>query len=266
MKNSEIIVFNQDNIDHKITFENRNGQVMINATQLAKPFNKLVGNFLRLDGTKNLISELKTHYSEVNNGKFDILYTIQGGNEKNKQGTWMCEELALKFAAWLSPSFDMWVQIHIKRLIKTGKTSLNDNGILPIQAHLDEQVQKDNSKSVNGKIYRKQDNKQRGVLNLINYNRKSSLLHTGLTPKQLKKIGKDIGLNTKQTSSGKQVLRNIRPSLACAMSLTDNIIANSSNLDHNDLERISKTSLKGLDFFQALIDEGITPYELKDNN
>ncbi|MEM1121660.1 MAG: KilA-N domain-containing protein, partial [Bacteroidota bacterium] len=40
------------------------------------------------------------------------------------QGTWMDEKLALKFAAWLSPNFELWVYDRIQELLTTGKTEL----------------------------------------------------------------------------------------------------------------------------------------------
>ena len=33
---------------------------------------------------------------------------VQGGTPE-MQGTWMDERLALKFAAWLSPKFEIWI-------------------------------------------------------------------------------------------------------------------------------------------------------------
>ena len=48
---------------------------------------------------------------------------------KGLQGTWMDEKLALKFAAWLSPRFELWVYDRIQELITTGETRLK--GIPP---------------------------------------------------------------------------------------------------------------------------------------
>jgi hypothetical protein len=50
---------------------------------------------------------------------------IQGG-EPDIQGTWMDEKLALKFAAWLSPAFELWVYDKIQELLTTGKTELKE--------------------------------------------------------------------------------------------------------------------------------------------
>ena len=48
---------------------------------------------------------------------------IKGGT-KELQGTWMDEKLALKFAACLSPEFELWVYDRIQELLTKGETSL----------------------------------------------------------------------------------------------------------------------------------------------
>jgi len=49
------------------------------------------------------------------------------------RGTWMNETLALKFAAWLNPKFELWVYGKIKELLLTGKTELNSKPDLDIK-------------------------------------------------------------------------------------------------------------------------------------
>lgn len=89
--------------------------VMINATEMAKPFDKEVRSFLRLDGTQKFINIL----IEKQNNRTDVY----GYNENNtvgytkedivvtnkKSGTLMHRKLALKFAAWLDTEFELWV-------------------------------------------------------------------------------------------------------------------------------------------------------------
>ncbi len=164
----ETILYEHNNLNYDMSFETKNGQLMINATELAKPFGKRIYDFTRLENTKNFIDKLNS-----NNKISEVLYTTRGGKY---QGTWMCEELALKFAAWLSPSFDLWVQIHIKKLLKTGKTSIsniNTDAISPIQAHINVDEQKNNSKLINHKMYTCDMNRPKSVSNIINYNVKS---------------------------------------------------------------------------------------------
>lgn len=108
-----------------ISFEFNDGSKMINAKEMAKPFKKRVSNFLRLKETKQYILLLESRYSHVSNGKREVLRIVQGGTPE-LQGTWMDEKLALKFAAWLSPEFELWVYDRIEELLKTGKTELKE--------------------------------------------------------------------------------------------------------------------------------------------
>lgn len=72
------------------------------------------------------------------------------------QGTWMDEKLALKFAAWLSPRFELWVYDRIYELLTTGQTKLEKTKTLPVidalrlitdqleaQAHLNTEVRQE---------------------------------------------------------------------------------------------------------------------------
>ena len=108
-----------------ITFEFSDGNKMINATEMAKPFGKPVGNFLRLKETKQYVTLLQSRYSDVNNSK-EVLRIVRGGDAESRklQATWMDEKLALKFAAWLAPEFELWVYDRIHELLTTGKTEL----------------------------------------------------------------------------------------------------------------------------------------------
>lgn len=260
----KIVEYTHKSIDYGITFETKNGQLMVNATELAKPFGKPVGNFLRLDTTKTYIRELQARYSDVNITNEDVLIINKGNNLNNeRQGTWMQEELAIKFAAWLSPIFEVWVYNHIKILLRTGETKIskiNSNLLSPIQAHTDPTEQKNNSKLINHKAFI--GNGVNSVNNIVSYNINSAVAHTGHTPRQLKSIGWQNGLRGKDISSGKQVVRKLDPATACAMSLTDNVISVSENLNQNDVKRIAKASLSTKEFFNLILGEGLTPHEL----
>lgn len=118
--------------EHRISFEFADGNKMINATEMAKPFGKLVGGFLRIASTKSFIELLESRYADLHIGlnkpQREVLRVIKGG-EPELQGTWMDEKLALKFAAWLSPEFELWVYDRIEELLTKGHTSLS--GIRP---------------------------------------------------------------------------------------------------------------------------------------
>jgi hypothetical protein len=85
----------------------KDDNVMVNATEMAKLFNKEVRSFLRLDGTKKYIDFLVQ--------KENIRTDVHGYIEKNiyhannKAGTFMTRKLALKFAIWLDVEFEDWV-------------------------------------------------------------------------------------------------------------------------------------------------------------
>lgn len=106
-----------------ITFQLGNGDVMVNATEMAKSFGKPIGNWLRLDSTKEFLQVLENErYSEKNIVDNQLIKVVKGGIEK--QGTWMHEDVALEFARWLSPVFAIWCNDRIKELLKFGMTAM----------------------------------------------------------------------------------------------------------------------------------------------
>jgi len=121
---SEIKVFEYNG--SAIEFDLINHDVMINATEMAKPFGKIPKDFLINEQTRAYIN------AACKDNNFKILYPFQEGNspfetrEKmvvniihggKKNGTWMHRQLALKFAAWLSPDFEFWVYNTIDELL-----------------------------------------------------------------------------------------------------------------------------------------------------
>jgi hypothetical protein len=108
---TKICSFEQNNITFLLSKDNG---MMINATEMAKPFNKQVVAFLRNDDTKNFITEClkseNSHYLGIKKEE-DLLISSQ------KSGTLMHRVLALKFAAWLSPKFELWIYSTIERLL-----------------------------------------------------------------------------------------------------------------------------------------------------
>lgn len=72
---------------HPISFEFDDGNKMINGTQMAKPFGKLVADFLRLKGTKEYLTLLEIRYGNSHNEKErEVLRVVQAGDAK-LQGT-----------------------------------------------------------------------------------------------------------------------------------------------------------------------------------
>ncbi|OUO85319.1 phage antirepressor KilAC domain-containing protein [Bacteroides sp. An269] len=93
---------------------------MVNATEMAKPFGKQPVFWLNNQYTKGFLKEL----AELRNlSSADLVRVIKGGNDKNAQGTWLHEDVALEFARWLSPQFAIWCNDRIKELMKYGVTA-----------------------------------------------------------------------------------------------------------------------------------------------
>lgn len=97
-----------------ISFDFYKDNVMVNATEMAKIYNKNVKDFLRNEQTKSFISScLKRENSpfiKVEN-KDDLVIS------KQKSGTWMHRILALKFAGWLDSDFEFWVYSTIDKIL-----------------------------------------------------------------------------------------------------------------------------------------------------
>lgn len=137
----KIYQYNGIEIDFEINDDN---SIMPNATKMAKCFiGKKVNDFLRLDSTKEFINVLENKYglkinsncgdsrnykSEINSNcgdspletdfpDFQVSENILKITSGRYGGTWMHELLALKFAAWLNPHFELWVYETIHKLM-----------------------------------------------------------------------------------------------------------------------------------------------------
>lgn len=105
---------------YPISFNNDNG-VMVNATNMAKPFGKVAKDWLRTKQTQEFITSLSAVRQIC---PTDLVQIKQGGNE---QGTWMHEDVALEFARWLSPQFAIWTNIKIKELLTQGVATVSND-------------------------------------------------------------------------------------------------------------------------------------------
>lgn len=97
-----------------IEFELASKNIMVNATEMAKIFGKRLDVFLKTEPTKDFLEALKFPPQGVNLGikKHEEIIQTRG-----RSGTWMHRILALKFAAWLDPKFEVWVYATIDRLL-----------------------------------------------------------------------------------------------------------------------------------------------------
>lgn len=114
MKTNQIFQYNGS----PITFY-KDDNVMVNATEMAKPFGKLVGDWLRLKATTEFTEALSV---DMHIPISALIQVVKGGN--SEQGTWLHEDVALEFARWLSPSFAIWCNKRIKELLQYGMTAM----------------------------------------------------------------------------------------------------------------------------------------------
>jgi len=102
--------FNQQEVD----FEQSNQSLMVNATQMAKIFDKDLFQFTKSDHVKSFIESC---LKPANAGLLGVKSVEDLIISKQKSGTWMHRVLALKFAAWLNSDFELWVYSTIDELL-----------------------------------------------------------------------------------------------------------------------------------------------------
>ena len=77
---------------NEITFQLGNGDTMVNATEMAKPFGKNVWKWLELPSTKKYIGALSENRSLAEN---ELITSVKGGNKPELRGNWLHEDVAL---------------------------------------------------------------------------------------------------------------------------------------------------------------------------
>jgi len=163
-------------------------------------------------------------------------------------------KLALASNLEKAKPFRDWVTSEVLPSIRKNGYYSIANQSESILIHTNVSIQKSNSKDIN-----KKNLIEKGLDSMIEYNRNSCILHTGKTPSELKEIGKKEGLKSIERTSAKEVLRHLKPELACAMSFTDSLVNKGF-----DLKTVSELSLKSaVPLFQGMIELGIKPKELQ---
>ena len=127
MKNQNYIIsYNGVNIPFIADLENGNS-TMINATKMAQCFpSKRLDHFLENQTTKDYINALS---ADTGKPVSELLKTKKGGNDRDSQGTWMHEDLAIEFARWLNPEFSVWCNTKIEELLTNGTATLENEEI-----------------------------------------------------------------------------------------------------------------------------------------
>ena len=129
-KNSSGILTSESNEMGLSTIFNYNGNnvafiktsygILINATDMTRPYNKRPVDYLRQIYVNELVSTIvsQTHISE------DQLVIKMRGSSENGGGTWLYEDVAIDFAQWLDVKFKVWCNSKIKELLTTGLVKL----------------------------------------------------------------------------------------------------------------------------------------------
>lgn len=114
------VVFKYGNAN--VTFLAEGEKVMINATEMAKPFGKKPIDWLRLPSTIGFLKDL----SEVRKSHFGAVETFRGGSSGGGV-TWMNKDVAIEFSRWLSNKFGIWCNDKILELLDKGSVSLTEH-------------------------------------------------------------------------------------------------------------------------------------------
>ena len=93
---------------HPVRFKMEQDMIMVNATDMSKPFGKSPTAWLRFDSTEEFRQTL------VNEGKSENVEQQVSASRGKNGGTWMVEELALEFAGFLSSEFAAWCDFCIR--------------------------------------------------------------------------------------------------------------------------------------------------------
>ena len=113
---NNIVVF--DYQGSNIPFALTGNDVMINATEMAKPFKKRIADWKRLPSTQEYLNALfKVGFSHLDQL---IISEWGGSNLGSGRGTWMHRLVAIEFARWLSPEFSVWCNMKIDEIINQG--------------------------------------------------------------------------------------------------------------------------------------------------
>lgn len=110
----EVIAVNDIEVLADVSLLQKTDELYFNATLIAKQFDKLPADFLRLQATQDYIAEILKDSQYGNSHSEKLIRVTNGGKYK---GTWLHQELAFEFAGWCSPLFrrnlHKWVENRI---------------------------------------------------------------------------------------------------------------------------------------------------------
>lgn len=172
-----------------ITFENKDGKVMVNATQMAKPFGKQPIDWLKTSQATEYINT----YSKLKKISLADLQAVTRGGCNS--GTWLHKDIALEFARWLSPEFAIWTNERIEELLTQGIATINNddetilNAITILQKRLEE------SKARQKELENKVEQDKPKVLFADTVSSSSTSILVGELAKLIAQKGVNIGQN-----------------------------------------------------------------------
>ena len=199
--------------------------------------------------TSRTLDPIKSDWKRVMN-----LITPRGNQDLTVISEAAVYKLAFRSRKPEAEKFTDWIAGEVlPQIRKTGKYIPPNHGILPLVLHTDVTVQKAMSKYVNSHNFRKI-----GKKGAINYNIKNCQAHNnGLTPKQMKELGKSKGLRSVDRQSGKAVARKLFPEKACCQSLADNLVEQGY-----EAQKVFNVTPKAMAVFQGILQLGAIPPEL----
>lgn len=166
----------------------------------------------------NIRTAKSRNEDEFIEGKHYVLQnvTIANGGQKPKVFWTKRGVITLGFfiTSDKAKQFRAWAEDLILKVLDRPVDNLRN-----LDQHVKRDVQVQNSKNVNGYLF---SNWNRETI--IDYNRANCKMVSGLSPSELKKIGRERGLKSTQYASGKEVLRALKPELAAQMSLNDDLV------------------------------------------
>ena len=93
----------------------------INATAIAKQFNKNPKDYLKSKRTQEYIEAVRTILLTEQNQ----LVIIKQGGSPEEQGTWLHPKLAIHFARWLDARFAIWCDLQIEKILQAKTVHLD---------------------------------------------------------------------------------------------------------------------------------------------
>jgi hypothetical protein len=93
----------------------------INATAIAKQFNKQPKDYLKSERTQEYIESIRRILLLEQNQ----VVIVKNGSVENGGGTWLHPKLAIDFARWLSSDFAVWCDLQIEKILHSTATTFD---------------------------------------------------------------------------------------------------------------------------------------------